>query len=487
MNDIELIKLIENYPILYDKDSARSAKNAANKDAAWKTISQQLGASERACITRWKSIRDRFGKEFRRFQEHPESPTYWDIFPRLLFLKDHYKHGQVKHESLDNMKFEPRHRKPRRSRLDIEQQQEKKQREEEYEDDPEDIELCQQLIELVKLQPVLYDRHKIRNSKNLSAKNEAWRAISEHLNVSEQLCYNRWKKLRDRFAREYRNHQINQAMPITWRYFNDLLFLGRHFRKGVPLILANIKKRGRPPKYSNIQCKQQQQHSPSSATGLQIEAGEHIWGADYPYSTDNEPEDDELAYEDADDIEVVSEPEEGVSFVQMELSMEQEQQLPQQYIEEVPAESLEPQQQLHVTTTTTTMPAIVASIDNIPLNNTVDSSVSAFIESVEDEDEAQDDVDAAPSAEKLIGAVISNMETVLQQSKDCLQVIQQAASTSTPASNSLLSKVQMLLDGLSAEQRRQAERKIVHFLCECQIKTLDGQEIEDVAPCHIFN
>lgn len=181
MNDIELIKLIENYPILYDKDSARSAKNAANKDAAWKTISLKLGASERACITRWKSIRDRFGKEFRRFQENPESPTYWDMFPRLLFLKDHYKHGLVKHETFDGMIFEPRHRKPRRPRL---QDQGKKQKDEEFEEDPDDIELCQQLIELVKLHPVLYDRHKIRNSKNLSAKNDAWREISESLNVS---------------------------------------------------------------------------------------------------------------------------------------------------------------------------------------------------------------------------------------------------------------------------------------------------------------
>lgn len=184
MNDVELIRLIEKYPILYDKDSARSAKNAANKDAAWKTISIKMGASERACITRWKSIRDRFGKEFRRFQENPDSPTYWDMFPRLLFLKDHYKHGLVKHESLDGMKFEPRHRKPRRIRPE---EPEKKQRDEDYEGDPGDIELCHQLIELVKLHPVLYDRHKIRISKNLSIKNEAWRAISESLSVSGKL------------------------------------------------------------------------------------------------------------------------------------------------------------------------------------------------------------------------------------------------------------------------------------------------------------
>lgn len=471
-----MIKLIENYPILYDKDIARSARNAANKDAAWKTISQKVGASERACITRWKSIRDRFGKEFRRFQENPESPTYWDIFPRLLFLKDHYKHGQVKHESLDNMKFEPRHRKPRRPRLE---DTDKKQLEEKFEVDPEDIELCQQLIELVKLHPVLYDRHKIRNSKNLSAKNDAWRAISESLNVSEELCYNRWKKLRDRFAREYRNHQINQSTPIKWRYFNDLLFLGRHFRKGVPLILENIKKRGRPPKSS--QC--HSRNAVNSVNGLSIEAGEHIWGADYPYSTDNDNDEleDEIHYDDPDvdpdDIEVVSEAEqeEVFDFVPMDMTME-EQQLPQQFIE--PAESLEPQPVL----VTTSMPA--TNVENIAIHReelTVDSS--AFIESVEEETNS----DAIPNAEKLMGAVITNMQTVLQQSKDCLQIIQQAATTSTQTNNSLLNKVQMLLDGLSADQRHQAERKIVHFLCECQIKTLDGQEIEDVAPCHIFN
>ncbi|XP_017859993.1 PREDICTED: uncharacterized protein LOC108611725 [Drosophila arizonae] len=456
MDDVELIKLIEKYPILYDKDSARSAKNAANKDAAWKTISLKLGASERACITRWKSIRDRFGKEFRRFQENPDSPTYWDMFPRLLFLKDHYKHGLVKHENLDAMKFEPRHRKPRRTRLD---DQEKKQREEDYVENAEDIELCQQLIELVKLHPVLYDRHKIRISKNLSAKNDAWRAISESLSVSEELCYNRWKKLRDRFAREYRNHQINQSAPITWRYFNDLLFLGRHFRKGVPLIIENIKKRGRPPKVA------QGQEQTKRVTNL-------IWGADYPYSTDNDQdeeeleEDEELQYEHQQDFEVLNETDHKAH---MEFVLDEHDLLKQT--------ELEPeQQQLH-------QQQLVGEQQETTVETSLtDASVSDPSASCREEDPA------LPTAEKLMGTVISNMETVLQQSKDCLQALQQAVNN-TPAqtSKSLLSKVQMLLDGLNVEQRRQAERKIVHFLCECQIKTLDGQEIEDVAPCHIFN
>lgn len=305
----------------------------------------------------------------------------------------------------------------------------------------------------------------------------------------EELCYNRWKKLRDRFAREYRNHQINQSAPITWRYFNDLMFLGRHFRKGVPLIIENIKKRGRPRKTSNCQAVEQSGSTTVTTADLGASAGEHIWGGDYPYSTDNdndevEEEDDELQYDVPDDIEVVSDVEQ--ELIQMDMALEEDQQQQHQLqlqLGQQQEQFVEPAESLDVTTSS--MPATMhdqqlqLSVEQDHL--TADSSAVIVVEP-----------DAsAQSAENLIGTVISNMETVLQQSKDCLQLIQHAAATSTPApasvNNSLLNKVQMLLDGLGAEQRRQAERKILHFLCECQIKTLDGQEIEDVAPCHIFN
>ncbi|EDW90518.1 transcription factor Adf-1 [Drosophila yakuba] len=459
MDDGELIKLIENHSILYDKDCARSVKNAAQKDAAWKAISQKLGASERACITRWKSIRDRFGKEFRRFQERPEEPTYWDMFPRLLFLKDHYKQGLARNESLDGMRFEPRERK-KRTKVYIEQE---KRRKDDEEEDSQDDMLNEQLIELVKSHPVLYDRHKIRVSKNLAAKNEAWREISENLNVSEELCYNRWKKLRDRFAREYRSHQINQSTPITWRYFNELLFLGRHFRKGVPLVLENIKRRGRPPKAGTPSGKTSKQPK-----GMVISSGEQIWGADYPYSTDNdELEDDlELAYD--EEIEILSEAEQATPY-DFILS------------EATPPHVLEPPQQLQVTTTT---PAT-----NEEIFHTIDKANPA------EEDQSsltEHSIPPAPTSDKLLTTVIANMETVLQQSRELQAQIhheqqQEREQLSTPPAKSLLARAQMLLDGLSPVERASAERKIVQFLCQCQIKALDGEEIEDVAPCQVIN
>ncbi|KAH8255370.1 hypothetical protein KR038_001682 [Drosophila bunnanda] len=462
MDECELVKLIENHKILYDKDSARSVKNAALKDAAWKAISLKMGASERACITRWKSLRDRFGKEFRRFQERPDEPTYWDMFPRLLFLKDHYKQGLVKNESLDGMRFATREQR-RKPKADAEQ--EKRRRDEEEEEDCQDDLLNEQLIELVKMHPVLYDLHKIRVSKNLAAKNEAWRKISETLNVSEELCYNRWKKLRDRFAREYRKQQINQATPITWRYFKELLFLGRHFRKGVPLIVENIKRRGRPPKSSNLPCNPAKQ-----PTVMEISSGEQIWGADYPYSTDNDDLEDELElpYDESEEIEIIS---------------EAEQTTPYDFIltEATQSQVLEPPQQLQVTTTTPAMSEdIVHSIDR---SHPAEEELSSVV----------DDSPPAATSDKLLTTVIANMETVLQQSRELQAQIQQEQldqekeQRSAAPENSLLAKAQMLLDGLSPLERSNAERKIVQFLCQCQIKALDGEDIEDVAPCQLFN
>ncbi|XP_020806460.1 uncharacterized protein LOC110182705 [Drosophila serrata] len=462
MDDGELVKLIESHKILYDKDSARSVKNAALKDAAWKAISLKMGASERACITRWKSIRDRFGKEFRRFQERPDEPTYWDMFPRLLFLKDHYKQGLVKNECLDGMRFATREQR-RRPKADAEP--DKRRRGEEEEEDCQDDLLNEQLIELVKMHPVLYDRHKIRVSKNLAAKNEAWRKISENLNVSEELCYNRWKKLRDRFAREYRNQQINQATPITWRYYKELLFLGRHFRKGVPLILENIKRRGRPPKSTNSPCNPAKQ-----GTVMEISSGEQIWGADYPYSTDNDDMEDELElpYDDSQEIEIIS---------------EAEQTTPYDFIltEATQSQVLEPPQQLQVTTTTPAMSEeMVHTLDR---SHPTGEELSSLV----------DDFPPTATADKLLSTVIANMETVLQQSRELQVQIQQdqldqeKERRSAGPENSLLAKAQMLLDGLSPLERSNAERKIVQFLCQCQIKALDGEDIEDVAPCQLFN
>lgn len=92
-SDLEFVKLVESYPILYAKEHTRGNKNSTLKSDVWREIAQRVKKSEIACITRWKSIRDRFGKEFRRQQQNPQDVTNWELFPHLWFLKDHYKQG----------------------------------------------------------------------------------------------------------------------------------------------------------------------------------------------------------------------------------------------------------------------------------------------------------------------------------------------------------------------------------------------------------
>lgn len=199
-----------------------------------------------------------------------------------------------------------------------------------------------------------------------------------------------------------------------------------------------------------------------------ISSGEQIWGADYPYSTDNdELEDDlELAYD--EEIEILSEAEQATpyDFILSEATAQQD---------------LEPPQQLQVTTTTpATSEEIIHTIARV--NPVVEESSSL----------PGDSVPSAAISDKLLTTVIANMETVLQQSRELQAQIhheqeQEREQRSTQPANSLLAKAQMLLDGLSPSERASAERKIVQFLCQCQIKALDGEEIEDVAPCQVIN
>ncbi|XP_017476338.1 PREDICTED: transcription factor Adf-1-like isoform X2 [Rhagoletis zephyria] len=184
LDDIRLIKLVQLHPILYDKRLARGQKNSILKDDIWHKLSLQLNCSERACITRWKSIRDRFGKELRRAQENPDETVNWDMFEHLLFLRDHYKQGQTNGEAFLNIKYDPKkRRRGRKRKIDCEEDGPKEDRDDD-DADPDEVVENQQLIELVKDHPVLYDKIKIRDSKNLTLKNDSWREISESMGIS---------------------------------------------------------------------------------------------------------------------------------------------------------------------------------------------------------------------------------------------------------------------------------------------------------------
>lgn len=91
---------------------------------------------------------------------------------------------QANNESLVNIKYEPKKRKRgRKPRRDCEAETFKAERDDD-DVDPEELIENQQLIELVKEHPVLYDKYKIRDSKNLTLKNDAWHEISDSMGIS---------------------------------------------------------------------------------------------------------------------------------------------------------------------------------------------------------------------------------------------------------------------------------------------------------------
>lgn len=104
------------------------------------------------------------------------------------------------------------------------------------------------------------------------------------------------------------------------------------------------------------------------------------------------------------------------------------------------------------------------------------------------------EVNAQLDPEDKLNSVITNIECVLRQSHDCLKALQtQKAQHRNELQQhnfnmqpEMLQKVQILLDGLHPDQKSKAERKILQFLCECQIKILNNEEVADVAPVNIY-
>ncbi|KAJ6648578.1 Transcription factor Adf-1 [Pseudolycoriella hygida] len=76
------------------------------------------------------------------------------------------------------------------------------------------------LIDLVKHCPTVYDS-KIAEFKIPHRKEEAWELISKEMEITVLECRNRWRTLRERYARELRRHDINSS----WPYFQMMEFL----------------------------------------------------------------------------------------------------------------------------------------------------------------------------------------------------------------------------------------------------------------------
>lgn len=86
INDGQLIVAIRARKCLYEKGNA-NYKNIAEKEKMWKQVADECGAdSVRVVRSRWKQLRDRFGREMKSAQP---SKSGWKLFEEMFFIKDH--------------------------------------------------------------------------------------------------------------------------------------------------------------------------------------------------------------------------------------------------------------------------------------------------------------------------------------------------------------------------------------------------------------
>lgn len=88
--------------------------------------------------------------------------------------------SSARNDSIEGVRYQPRVRKRKPNRG--EDCGDNGEGDEEI--SPEELSLNQNIITLVKQHDVLYDRKRVRDSKNLAAKNEAWTIIANSLDVT---------------------------------------------------------------------------------------------------------------------------------------------------------------------------------------------------------------------------------------------------------------------------------------------------------------
>ena len=70
----------------------------------------------------------------------------------------------------------------------------------------------------------------------------------------------------------------------------------------------------------------------------------------------------------------------------------------------------------------------------------------------------------------------SNADTSANKAAPLMNYLPTAAPT-----NSVLVRIKALLEGLDAVNRGKAEKRILSYLCKCQLKTLENESIDDIS------
>ncbi|KAK4880654.1 hypothetical protein RN001_008800 [Aquatica leii] len=86
---MKLISCIKTKPVLYDNKHP-NYKTKESKTHAWNEVAQVLGSSANDCELKWKTLRERYGRE-RKIKYAQNDRKKWEYFDVLNFLDTHVK------------------------------------------------------------------------------------------------------------------------------------------------------------------------------------------------------------------------------------------------------------------------------------------------------------------------------------------------------------------------------------------------------------
>ncbi|KAF5307390.1 hypothetical protein FQR65_LT18432 [Abscondita terminalis] len=86
---ITFVKLVEQYPVLYDGDPNRTGTHHA-----WQEVANKLGEDWLTCKEKWKNIRTCYTRYLRKHDKSPYGRSYY-LSPYLEFLQPYYKNSGV--------------------------------------------------------------------------------------------------------------------------------------------------------------------------------------------------------------------------------------------------------------------------------------------------------------------------------------------------------------------------------------------------------
>ncbi|CAI5442654.1 unnamed protein product [Caenorhabditis angaria] len=202
--NLRLIEAVKHSRCLFDSTD-RQYRNTEYKNKVWNRLVTVLcyEGDPRMLASRWKQLRDKYGKEKRK-QKYSHEKSAWQYFKHLSFLDPHMT---------DRTDVSPSRKEPHDVHLAV-----------------TDPMFAPRLIEQVHQHPCLYD---VRDAKYRHAdwRHQAWTSIIETLQYPSGIpsIYKQWKKFRDRYVREKRRlkHQADLGIVevSTWEYYDQLMWM----------------------------------------------------------------------------------------------------------------------------------------------------------------------------------------------------------------------------------------------------------------------